>query len=54
MNKDVQACEEAGEMLAVVETEEYGLRQRPLRLPAGWPITNHDHAYTAQARSRPE
>jgi hypothetical protein len=37
MDEDVQACEEPGEMLAAVEAEECGLRQRPLRLPAGRP-----------------
>ena len=54
MDEDVEACEEPGEMLAPAETKEYGLRQRPLHLPAGRPITDHDQAYTAQVGSRAE
>jgi hypothetical protein len=54
MDEDIEACEEPGEMLTAVKTKEQCLRKRPLRLPAGRPVTDHHHAYATQARSRPE
>ena len=52
MDEDVEGCVELGQLDALPEAEEGGLRQAPPQRRAGRPVADDDEAHAGQSRHR--